>query len=141
MSAPAGYDYFDVAADVGVKAWGPTPPEVFAQAGLGVFALMVDPVSVEARQSREVSAQGESLETLLVNWLNECLYVHDIEGFVVSRIEFPVFEAQRVHSLLWGEGLDPARHRVGTLVKAATFHELWIGRAGGGWEVRVILDI
>ncbi|MEK7362411.1 MAG: archease, partial [candidate division NC10 bacterium] len=80
-------------------------------------------------------------EALLVNWLNECLYVHDIEGFVVTRIEFPVFEDQRVHSLLWGEDLDPARHRRGTVVKAATFHELRIGRADGGWEVRVILDI
>ena len=141
MSAPAGYDYFDVAADVGVKAWGPTLPESFAQAGLGVFALMVEPAGVEARESKEVSAQGETVEALLVNWLNECLYVHDIEGFVVSRIEFPVFEAQRVHSLLWGEDLDPARHRVGTVVKAATFHELRVGRSDGGWEVRVILDI
>ncbi|KRT75341.1 MAG: hypothetical protein XU13_C0002G0028 [Candidatus Rokubacteria bacterium CSP1-6] len=141
MKEAAGYDYFDVAADVGVKAWGPTLPEAFAQAGLGVFALMVEPASVDARESKEVSAQGESPETLLVNWLNECLYVHDIEGFVVSRIEFPVFEAQRLHSLLWGEDLDPARHRVGTVVKAATLHELRIGRADRGWEVRVILDI
>ena len=141
MKEAAGYDYFDVAADVGVKAWGPTLPEAFAQAGLGVFALMVEPASVEARESREVSAQGESPEALLVNWLNECLYVHDIEGFVVNRIEFSVFEPQRVHSLLWGEGLDPARHRVGTVVKAATFHELRIGRADGESEIRVILDI
>lgn len=141
MSRAAGYDYFDVAADVGVKAWGPTLPEVFAQAGLGVFALMVEPGSVEARESREVSSQGESPAALLVNWLNECLYVHDIEGFVVNRIEFPLFEAQRIHSLLWGEGLDPERHRVGTVVKAATFHEIRIGQADGEWEIRVILDV
>jgi len=56
----AGYDYFDVAADVGVKAWGPTLPEAFAQAGLGVFALMVEPASVDARESKEVSAQGSA---------------------------------------------------------------------------------
>ena len=141
MSRAAGYDYFEVAADVGVKAWGSTLPEAYAQAGLGVFALIVDPASVEARQSREVSAQGESQEALLVNWLNECLYVHEIEGFVVRRIEFPVFEAERVHSLLWGEDLDPARHRLGTVVKAATFHQLRIGRGQGEWEIYVILDI
>lgn len=141
MIARAGYDYFDVVADVGVTAWGPTLAEAFAQAGLGVFALMVDPGTVERREPREVRAQGESLETLLVNWLNECLYVHDIEGFVVGRVEFLVFEEQRAHALLWGEPLDPARHRVGTLVKAATFHELQVRQAEGGWEIRVILDI
>jgi SHS2 domain-containing protein len=141
VSGATGYDYFDVAADVGVKAWGPTLAAAFAQAGLGVFALMVEPASVDARESKEVSAQGETAEALLVNWLNECLYVHDIEGFVVSRIEFALFEGKRVHSLLWGEDLDLTRHRVGTVVKAATFHELRIGQVDDGWEVRVILDI
>ncbi len=141
MSDAAGYDYFDVAADVGVTAWGPTLPQAFAHAGLAVFALMVDPAGVKARESREVSAQGETPEALLVNWLNECLYVHDVEGFVVKEIEFPVFEENRVHSLLRGETLDSARHRVGTVVKAATFHELQISQASGRWEIRVILDI
>lgn len=137
----AGYDYFDVAADVGVSAWAPTLPEAFAQAALGVFTLMVDPHSVEPRESREVRAQGDTPEALLVNWLNECLYVHDIEAFVANRIEFLLFEATKVHALLWGEELDPKRHRAGTVVKAATFHELQVREAAGRWEIRVILDV
>ena len=141
MTAVAGYDYFDVTADVGVSACGPTLPEAFAQAALGVFALMVDPPSVEPRESREVRAQGDTREALLVNWLNECLYVHDIEGFVVNRIEVLLFEATKVHALLWGEEVDPKRHRVGTIVKAATFHDLQIRQTDGGWEIRVVLDI
>lgn len=141
MSAAAGYQFFDVAADVGVNAWAPTLPEAFAQVGLGLFALMVDPKSAEPREPREVRAQADSREALLVNWLNECLYVHDVEGFIVNRIEFPVFEEKRLHALLWGEDLDPDRHRVGTLVKAATFHELRIAEAEGRWDIRIILDV
>lgn len=141
MSADAGYQFFDVAADVGVNAWGPTLPEAFAQAGLGLFALMVDPASAEPREAREVRAQADTREALLVNWLNECLYVHDIEGFVINRIEFPLFEETRVHALLWGEEVDPGRHRVGTLVKAATFHDLSLRETDGRWEIRIILDI
>lgn len=141
MSAPAGYDYFDVAADVGVSAWGPTLAEAFAQAALGVFALIVEPERVEPRESREVRAQGDSPTALLVNWLNECLLVHDIEGFVVSRIEFAVFADTRVHALLWGEALDPRRHPLGTVVKAATFHGLEIREADGRWQIRVVLDV
>ena len=37
--------------------------------------------------------------------------------------------------------LAASRHRVGTVVKAATFHELQISQASGRWEIRVILDI
>ena len=141
MSDPQGYDYFDVAADVGVMAWGPTLAEAFGQAGLGLFALIVDPKGVLPRGSREVRAQADSPEALLVNWLNECLYTHDIEGFVVNRIEFPIFEESRIHSLLWGEELDPERHRPGILVKAATYHQLTVSQSQRGWEIRVILDV
>src|SRR5712691_10319543 len=82
----AGWEQFDVDADVGVRAWGPTRAEAFAQAALGVFALIVAPDEVEEREHREVRAQAESPETLLVTWINECLYVHEIEGFVVHRV-------------------------------------------------------
>ena len=141
MSAAAGYGYFDVVADVGVKAWGSTLSEAFAQAALGVFALIVDPGSAEPRESREVLAQRETQEALLVNWLNECLFVHDTEAFVVNRIEFLVFEATRVHARLWGEELNPGRHRVGTVVKAATFHQVQVRETDGRWEIRVVLDV
>jgi len=141
VSGAEGFDYFDVAADVGLRGWGPTLQAAFRQTGLGLFALMVTPETVEEADSREVRAQGDTPEYLLVNWLNDCLYLHDVEGFVARRINFPVFEERRLHALLWGEEVDPRRHRLGTLVKAATYHELMIRQADGAWEIRVILDI
>lgn len=141
MSRAEGFAYFEVAADVGLSAWGTTLEAAFRQIGLGLFALIVEPASIEERGSREVRAQGDTPETLLVNWLNDCLYVHDVEGFVARRVDFQIFEKQRLHSVLWGEEVDPVRHRLGTVVKAATYHRLTIGQADGGWEIRVILDI
>jgi SHS2 domain-containing protein len=141
VSQAESFDYFEVAADVGIRGWGPTLEAAFRQTGLALFALMVEPAGIEERESREVRAQGDTSETLLVNWLNDCLYVHDVEGFVARRIEFPIFEARRLHSLLWGEEVDPKRHRLGTVVKAATYHQLAIRQANGGWEIRIILDI
>ena len=141
MSEAEGFDYFEVAADVGLRGWGPTREAAFRQTGLGLFTLMVEAGSIEERESREVRAQGDTPESLLVNWLNDCLYLHDVEGFVARRIDFPVFEERRLHSLLWGEEVDPGRHRLGTVVKAATYHQLTIRQANHGWEIRVILDI
>src|SRR5262249_60600266 len=43
MADPAGHDYFEVEADVGVRAWGPTRAEAFARAALGVLALVIAP--------------------------------------------------------------------------------------------------
>lgn len=137
----AGYDYFDVAADVGVRAWGRSLPEAFAQAALAVLALAVAPEEVEERESREVRAQEDSLEGLLVAWVNECLYVHEIEGFAVHRVEVLEFTPQVVHGRLHGEPLDTARHRRGTAVKAATRHQVAVAQQADRAEVRLIVDV
>jgi SHS2 domain-containing protein len=37
--------------------------------------------------------------------------------------------------------VDPGRHRLGTVVKAATLHQATVGEAGDGFEARLIVDI
>lgn len=145
----AGFEYFEVEADVGVIGRGPTTADAFVQTAQGVFALIVEPHSVEERESREVRAHGETLEALLVAWINECLYVHEVEGFVARRIALEVFDATprlggeplRLHSFLHGEEINPGRHRLGTIVKAATLHQVSVRNTGDGVETRLILDV
>ena len=139
--AAEGYEYFDVAADVGVLAWGPSLPGCFRQCALAVFNLIVPTGEVEPAETREVAARGVAIEALLVNWLNECLYVHDLEGFVVRDVEAPQVTATGIHCVLHGEPVDPARHPRGTVVKAATFHGLEVVETPGCVRARVILDI
>jgi SHS2 domain-containing protein len=141
MSAPAGYEYFDVAADVGVRAWAPTLAEAFAQAALGVCALTIAPEDVQAREAREVRAQGDSREGLLVSWINECLYVHEIEAFAVHRVGVTTLTPTLVHGVLHGEEIDAGRHRRGTVVKAATYHQVAVSEGSGRAEVRLIVDV
>ena len=133
--------YFDAAGGRGVIGRGATLPEAFAQVALGVFALMADPASVEERDAREVRAHGTAPEKLLVNWLNECLYVHEIEGFAVARVEVDTCRDGLVHGVLHGEPLDATRHRLGTIVKAATHHQVQVRESEGRIDVRVIVDV
>ena len=140
MSA-AGWEHFEVEADVGVRGWGPTRAEAVAQATLGVFALLVLPGEVEARERRAVRAQADTPEALLVAWIDECLYVHEIEGFVVSAVELTTCTDTLAHGLLHGEPVDPGRHQVGTIVKGATYHQTSVQDRNGAWEVRVIVDV
>ena len=136
-----GWEHFETEADVGVEAWGPTRAEAFAQAALGVFALIVKPEEVDERERREVRAQADSPEQLLASWINECLYVHEIEGFVVRRVEVDACTTTLVHGLLHGEELDPGRHRLGTIVKAATLHRLVVAEQEGLHRVCVVVDV
>jgi SHS2 domain-containing protein len=136
-----GWEHFETEADVGVRAWGRTRAESFAQAALGVFALIVKPEEVEEREDREVRAQGDSPEGLLASWINECLYVHEIEGFVVHRVEVDACTSTLLHATLHGEEIDPGRHRLGTIVKAATMHRLVVAEEQGRHHVNLIVDV
>jgi SHS2 domain-containing protein len=138
---PEGYAYFDVAADVGVAGWGTDLSECLRQCALGMLNLIVPTEAVQPVESREVAARGPSVEALLVNWLNECLYVHELEGFVVADVSRPEITPAGIHAILRGEPMDPARHPRGTVVKAATFHGLELYQTPGDVTARVVLDI
>jgi SHS2 domain-containing protein len=135
------WEHFDVEADVGIHAWGATRADAFARAAEGVLALVVAPAAVATTETREVRAQGGSPETLLVNWLNECLYVHEIEGFAVARVEVDTCRDDLVHGVLYGEPLDPARHPLGTIVKAVTHHRVEVEETPDRVNVRVVADV
>lgn len=139
--AEGGWEHFEVEADVGVRAWGPTRASAFAQAALGVLALVVDPASVDPRERREVRAQADAPETLLAAWVDECLYVHEIEGFVAAAVEVTDCSDTLVHGHLVGEPLDAGRHRLGTAVKAATLDGVSVGANSDRHEVRIIVDV
>ena len=137
----AGFAPFDVDADVGIRAWGPTRADAFAAAALGVLSLIVRPEEVTPSERREVRAQADGPEGLVVRWIDECLYVHEIEGFVANRVEVLVCDDTLVHGVLHGEPLDTRRHRPGTVVKAATAHGVAVTERDGRHEVRVIVDV
>jgi SHS2 domain-containing protein len=124
-----------------VHAWGATRADAFARAAEGMFALIVPAGDVATLETREVRAQADTPEALLVNWLNECLYVHEIEGFAVARVEVDGCRDGFVHGVLHGEPLDPARHRLGTIVKAATHHRVEVREDERRVDVRVVVDV
>jgi SHS2 domain-containing protein len=118
-----------------VRAWGPTRAEAFAQAALGALALAVAPDDVAPRETREVRAQGDTLETLLVAWVDECLYVHEIEGFAVRRVEVLSAGDTVVVGLLHGEPLDPRRHQRGSTLRAVPMRRASVAGCAGRHEV------
>jgi len=128
---------------------GATLAEAFAQVALGVFALLADPASVEERDAREVRAHGTVPETLLVNWLNECLYVLDVEGFVPRRVEFTIFaldataaggEPLRLYCRLHGEDRDTARHISRESVRRIRAEGAAVLEVGAESEARVMVE-
>ena len=141
MTRIEGFEYFDVAADVGVTAWGKTLEEAAGALARGVFNLIVPFTTVEPREIRDVAVEGSDEAALLVNWINELLYLHDLEGWLLARAEVSVSIPSRLTARVWGEHFDPARHPRGILVKAATYHDLAVMKGRDGVTLRMVLDV
>ena len=128
----------------GIRVRAATLPDAFAQAARVVCARAFEPEAVEERDVREVRAHGQSVEALFANWINECLYVHDVEGFAWRRVEFAVFDAEpragaeplRLHSLLHGEALDSGPSGPDA-IPAIPSSAVAIASDGEGWELAI----
>jgi SHS2 domain-containing protein len=135
----AGYQPLNHTADVSLRAWGPTLPALFEQAAAGMMAQMLDLAAVPRTLRRRVRVEAGDQVSLLVEWLNELLYLREVEGeaFVharVTRLTDTVLEAE----VKGGEVADEA---VFHPIKAATYHDLAIRKTPAGYEVTVVFDV
>lgn len=137
-----GYEIVDHTADVGVRAWGRTPEELYVHMAEGMFSLLVEPEGVRERETVRVAARGQGEEELLVAWLKELLVLFDTQHFVAKGFRIDRLEPGRVESQVSGEKLDLSRHSPGREVKAVTYCDLAVTRQPDGtWVSQVIFDI
>ena len=135
-----GFEIIEHTADVGVRATGENLAEAFANAARGMFSIITELDTIQAREARQVRVTAPDIEALLVNWLNELLYVFETEGMLFSNFAIHALTDSGMTATCTGERADPKRHPMQTGVKAATYHGLQV-RRGRPCHVQVILDI
>ena len=140
VSVKRGFEIFDHTADVGVVAYGDDVAEAFANAARGLFSLITEPGSIRGITWRDTELAAPDEESLLVDWLNELIYLFDVEKLVFRRFEVDIFPGFRLKAKSYGERVDKNKHPLKTGVKAATYHMLKIER-GEKCRVKVIFDI
>ncbi len=135
------FEILEHTADTGFLARGATLEELFEHAALALIQTALDPARAAAYAPRQLTASGETREDLLVNWLNEVLYLLDAGRFVPARFENLWFDGDSVFAQVLGERRDDASHPPRIVVKAVTYHQLRVREHNGQWEAEVYLDI
>jgi SHS2 domain-containing protein len=138
--------FLDHTADVGAEITAASRDELFAEAAKALLETIVDPATVRPSLQRSFELSAPDLETLLVDWLSELVYVFDVDRQLFADAEVSVTEGeggeQRLTAVARGEPYDPSRHPMRVLVKAVTHHALEVTcRPDGTWFARVIFDI
>jgi len=136
------FEFVDITtADVAFIAYGKDLNELFANAALAMFDVMINTDQIKPKIKKEVKVNGDDLESLMFNWLNYLLIFVDSENLVFSKFDVEIDEKKlNLDALCEGEEIDVKRHETRTAVKAATYHKLEI-KKDDYWKARVIIDI
>ena len=102
---------------------------------------MVSPEQVRIQASREINVEGHDPVSLLVNWLNELIFLFDTEYLIFRRFEIDDLTETRLHAIARGEAYDAQRHDLSSAIKAATWHEAAVEQVEGGYRATIIFDI
>ncbi|MCX7624286.1 MAG: archease [Thermomicrobium sp.] len=139
------YEYLDHEADIGLEATGASLEEALQDGVRGLLALLVDPETVEPRETVTVQARGEDPGSLYVALLNAVLAAVDLHRMFFRDFELThlaqVDDHLVVEGKLYGEPIDLGRHAVEIEVKAATYGGLLAERTDSGWRLRCVLDL
>ncbi len=141
MTAQVPFEAFDHTADIGLHAYGSTLAELFANAALGMESLMVAPDQVRPLISREITARGHDLVSLLVDWLDKLIFLFDTEFLLVRECEIQAISETGLTARVSGEPYDPQRHELSSAIKAVTWHEASVERTAEGYKATIIFDI
>jgi SHS2 domain-containing protein len=135
------WETFEHEADVGLVIRGSDGPKLFSEAGQALFSLVCDLERVEERERYPLAGEADSVEPLLVDWLNDLVFLFQARGIVCRRFSFLAWSETAYTAEALGEPVDVSRHSPRDLVKAATYHGLSVEEREGGLEARVILDV
>jgi SHS2 domain-containing protein len=134
------FEILDHTADVGIIAYGTDLKQTFANAARGMFSIITELNTIRDTTRREVNISAADRESLLVEWLNELIYLFDTESFLGKRFEISELDNKHLAAAVFGEKVDRSRHRLKTGIKATTYHMLEI-KHNGSFQARVIFDI
>jgi SHS2 domain-containing protein len=137
------FKFIDITtADVAFVAYGKDLNELFANAALAMFEVMINTKQVKPTITKKVKLSGNDLQSLMFNWLNELLVYVDSENLVFSDFKVKVDEKKfSLSAECKGEKINQEKHETRTAVKSATYHQMKIEKEKNIWKTQVILDI
>ncbi|MHA1712189.1 MAG: archease [Candidatus Freyarchaeota archaeon] len=140
-----GFRFLEHTADAKIEAKGGSLEEAFEEAAKALYELMTDTSRVNPEVERRIEVEGEDLESLLYNWLEEFIYLTDSEGLIFSVVNVEEIRREngryRLAATARGERFNPEKHVSKTDVKAATYHEMEINVGEGEARLVFVLDI
>jgi SHS2 domain-containing protein len=138
------YKILEHIADLKIKVWGKDLPELFKNAVAAMYQAMAGKSEIRSTKSETNSKSqilnfklaAQDYESLLVNFLNELLYLSDVENGAYQVLDLEIRNLS-LKAKLCSYPLPPLEVEI----KGATYHNLKIKKINNLYETIIVFDI
>lgn len=134
------FEYFEVTADIGFRAYGKNLNEAFENAGLAIFNIISDTEDIDSKNEISFEITSEDNVSLLYDYLEELLFYHEVEFMLFGEFHVEIDENLHLKATIRGETIDWDKHERKTEIKAITFHEMHVKKSDHV-ELQAIVDL
>ena len=130
-----GHELVEHTADVGLRVWAATLDEVFAEAAIGLVAIMGHGDGPPVSETVEFDAPDR--DALFVDWLSEVLFLFDARAVVPVQVRVRIDRERCALSATIDGVRAESFVQEGPAVKAVTYHGLELSET----EATVYVDV
>ncbi|MEX2465531.1 MAG: archease [Gemmatimonadota bacterium] len=140
---PSGHAFLDHTSEIVVRLHAPSFAELVEEAGRAFADLVPKHLGGQASPDvREFTLEGRDAAATLVNWMNELVFLADVERWVPCELSARVDENTAGPVTALGiRARGRVLERPFVLVKAATLHGVELRPGPDGIETEVTLDV
>ncbi len=139
------YELLEHTADLKIKVFGRTKKQLFSHALFAMTENMKPEIEDQKKERKQkIKIKSLDLLTLLVDFLNEVLYLSQINAESYFEIKITKFSDSLPSgkSEMEGELVGQKVKRFETDIKAVTYHGLDVyQKKNGAWEAIILFDI
>jgi SHS2 domain-containing protein len=135
------YRIIEHTADTGFEVRAYTMKRVFEAAALAFFDIMWRIGKKENILPKSIQISGGDRYELLVNFLEEFLYLYDAKNLICTHLEIISASDTNINARVWLQQFNAESDQELLNVKAVTYHQLFIGKKDQEWLAQIFVDI
>lgn len=136
------YEQIEHTADLKIRAYGESLPELFENAAAGMLEAIAVVDTIDEVLKIKIEVEADALEDLLVAWLSEIHFHHEVQEVLFKRAQVVQFDEDKIIGFAYGEAINPDKHEILTEIKSVTYHQLEVEEWDDGmWAAQVIFDL
>ena len=127
----------DHTADLAIKVCGTNLEELFAASAQGLCSLAFEPGSLQAQGHFDIKLSASDCESLLIDWLNELLYLSEKHNVTFLEFNFHSISHTELDASVGATCISLTKQ----IIKAATFHNIEITQQRNTLNTEIVFDI